>query len=38
MEHHKFAYPVGYYPLAIPDELVDLIVAEVDNIKFEELE
>ena len=36
MGQHKFAYPVGYYPLAIPNELVDLIVAEVDNIKFEE--
>lgn len=36
MELHKFASAVGYYPLAIPEELVDLMVAEVDNINFGE--
>ena len=36
MEQHKFAYASGYYSLAIPDELIDLIVAEVENIKFEQ--
>lgn len=35
MEQHKLAHPIGYYSLAIPDELIDLMVAEVNNIKFE---
>jgi PKHD-type hydroxylase len=36
MEQHKFAHPVGYFSLAIPEELIDLMVAEVDNIEFGE--
>lgn len=36
MEHHNIAHAVGYYPLAIPEELIDLIVAEVNNIEFEQ--
>jgi len=32
MEQHKFARPVTYFTLAIPEELVDLMVAEVNNI------
>lgn len=36
MDYHKIAHAVGYYSLAIPEELIDLMVAEVNNIKFEE--
>ena len=38
MEHdkidHKFASPCTYYSLAIPNELIDLMVAEINNIEF----
>lgn len=35
MEKHKFAYPIAYYELAIPEELIDLMVAEYENIESE---
>jgi len=38
MEYHNIAYAAGYYPLAIPEELIDLIVAEVNNLEFEEFQ
>ena len=38
MEKHHFAYASGYYPLAVPDEIIDLIVAEVNNIDFQKFE
>lgn len=36
MDYHKIAHAVGYYSLAIPEELIDLMVAEVNNIEFEQ--
>lgn len=36
MDYHKIAHSAGYYPLAIPEELIDLMIAEVNNIQFEE--
>lgn len=36
MDYHKIAHSAGYYPLAIPEELIDLIVAEVNNTEFQE--
>jgi len=38
MEYHNIAHAAGYYPLAIPEELIDLIVAEVNNLEFEEFQ
>lgn len=38
MEYHTIAHAAGYYPLAIPEELIDLIVAEVNNLEFEEFQ
>ena len=35
MKKHKFAYPIAYYELAIPEELIDLMVAEYENIESE---
>ena len=38
MEYHNIAHAAGYYPLAIPEELIDLMVAEVNNLEFEQFQ
>jgi PKHD-type hydroxylase len=33
MEEHKIAQPAAHYEFAIPNELIDLIIKEIDNIQ-----